>query len=52
MKSSDDLPTAEELLKNHLSKWVNVRRKWIEAAQANEARFAKSARILSNMYKR
>ncbi|XP_054276248.1 protein lin-37 homolog [Macrosteles quadrilineatus] len=50
--SSDDLPTAEELLKGHLSRWGNVRKKWIEAAQLNEARFATSAKILSNMFKR
>uniref|UniRef100_A0A1B6LQZ1 Protein lin-37 homolog n=1 Tax=Graphocephala atropunctata TaxID=36148 RepID=A0A1B6LQZ1_9HEMI len=50
--SGESLQTAEELLKEHVSRWGNIRRRWIESAQANESRFQASGRILSNMYKR
>lgn len=40
------------LLRAHLQRWVNIRKKWIAAAQKNEARYEKSGLILSAMYKK
>lgn len=40
------------LLRAHLQRWVNIRKKWIAAAQQNEARYEKSGQILSAMYKK
>ncbi|XP_046681093.1 protein lin-37 homolog [Homalodisca vitripennis] len=50
--SGDNLPTAEELLKGHVSRWTNIRKQWLDAAQINESRFQNSGKVLSNMYKR
>ncbi|KAF5295162.1 hypothetical protein FQR65_LT10550 [Abscondita terminalis] len=38
------------LIRNHLQRWVNVKRKWIETAQKNEDRYFNSMQILQAIY--
>ncbi|KAG8233470.1 hypothetical protein J437_LFUL014016 [Ladona fulva] len=44
-------PSTDLLLKKHLVHWNKVRRKWVKAAQDNEARYAESKVILQSMFK-
>lgn len=41
-----------KLLSEHMERWAKIRRKWLDAAQANESRYNESGKILSEMYKR
>ncbi|KAK4874849.1 hypothetical protein RN001_014209 [Aquatica leii] len=38
------------LIRNHLQRWVGVKRKWIETAQKNEERYVRSMQILQAIY--
>ncbi|XP_077985388.1 protein lin-37 homolog [Glandiceps talaboti] len=45
-------PQPDTLLHDHLKRWKNVRHKWKEASQANQARYSDSYNLLKNMYDR
>jgi len=38
------------LIRNHLQRWVNVKKKWISTAQKNEDRYTRSTQILQAIY--
>ncbi|KAF5289792.1 hypothetical protein FQA39_LY03709 [Lamprigera yunnana] len=40
----------DTLIRNHLQRWVNVKRKWIQNAQKNEDRYCRSMQILQAIY--
>lgn len=40
----------DALIRNHLQRWVNVKKKWVSMAQKNEERYAKSTQILQAIY--
>uniref|UniRef100_A0A1B6BYJ7 Uncharacterized protein n=1 Tax=Clastoptera arizonana TaxID=38151 RepID=A0A1B6BYJ7_9HEMI len=45
-------PMKENLLRDHLERWSQIRKKWLAAASENESRYAESGRILTAIYKR
>ncbi|XP_026481934.1 protein lin-37 homolog [Ctenocephalides felis] len=47
---SDEAPPKEELLKNHLKRWLKVRNHWQEHAAEYEKRYKYSAHILNTIY--
>ncbi|ENN76563.1 protein lin-37 homolog [Dendroctonus ponderosae] len=48
----DECPPVDKniLIRNHLQRWVKVKKKWIAAAENNEERYAYSFNILQNIY--
>lgn len=51
-KPVEELPSQEELLGGHLSRWSQVKTSWIHASQKNEERYLKSRQLLQMMYNR
>jgi len=47
--TSDEVPTAVELLNEHRKRWVCVRQQWIKFINENEARYALSKSVLNSM---
>ncbi|XP_060522050.1 protein lin-37 homolog [Cylas formicarius] len=48
----DESPPIDKdvLMKGHLQRWVKVKRKWFEAAQENDERYAHSFSVLQSIY--
>lgn len=40
-----------QLLAEHMERWGKIRGKWLAASQVNEARYAESGKVLSEMFK-
>ncbi|XP_030764115.1 protein lin-37 homolog [Sitophilus oryzae] len=38
------------LIRNHLQRWVKIKKKWIESAVKNEERYSKSFHVLQSIY--
>ncbi|XP_012274871.1 protein lin-37 homolog [Orussus abietinus] len=46
------LRSRDSLLKDHIKRWLNVRKTWHRQAHKNEKRFVQSANILSTIFRR
>lgn len=47
----DKPPVAREvLIRNHLRRWVTIKKKWIQTAVKNEERYGMSKHILQTIY--
>lgn len=51
-QQDSDGPSKEELLKEHITKWTDVRNEWIKVANENEDRYKQSKRILKAIYEK
>lgn len=52
LNEDSDAPSKEELLKEHVSKWTDVRNEWIKVANENEDRYKQSKKILKAIYEK
>lgn len=48
----EECPPVEKntLIRNHIHRWVQVKKKWIKTAAKNEERYSKSTTILQAIY--
>lgn len=50
LKEENAPVSKDELIQNHLQRWVRVKQKWIAQANKNDERFERSFQILTTIY--
>ena len=51
-QDDDNNPDINQLLTEHMVKWIEVRKSWKNAANMNEKRFSQSMKILNEMFEK
>ena len=51
-QDNPDAPDINQLLTEHMVKWLQVRKNWRDAANSNEKRYADSMKILTEMFEK
>ena len=52
LQDDDNNPDINQLLTEHMVKWIEVRKNWKNAANMNEKRFSQSMKILNEMFEK